>query len=105
MFKRVLLGLAILASTAGVASAAVGPVPYLGAGLGIATNTSNGGGSFLFGSNRGVPFNLLAGYGGLINDSFYLAGELNGTVGTAVVSNNGSLKTTYSYGADRKSVV
>ena len=95
MFKKILLGITILASTVGIAAAA-GPAPYLGAGLGIATNTSNNAG--FFGSNRGVPFNLLAGYGGVINDSFYLAGELNGTVGTAVVSNNGALKTTYAYG-------
>jgi opacity protein-like surface antigen len=96
MFKKILLGTAILASTVGIAAAA-GPAPYIGAGLGIATNTPSNNG--LFGSNRGTPFNILAGYGGIVSGSFYLAGELNGTVGTAVINDNGSLKTTYSYGA------
>jgi len=95
MFKKILLSLSMLAATAGVVLAA-GPAPYVGAGLGVTTNTTNNG---MFGSYRGVPFNVLAGYGGVISDSFYLAGELNGTVANAELNNNGVVKTTYSYGA------
>jgi opacity protein-like surface antigen len=95
MFKKVLLGIAILTSTIGVASAA-GAAPYIGAGLGVTTNTQNS--SSLFGSYRGVPFNVFAGFGGVVTESFYLAGEVAGTLGTAVVSDYGSLKTTYGYG-------
>jgi len=96
MLKKILLGSVMTALTAGIALAS--PVaPYVGAGLGVVTNTANS--SNNFGSNRGVPFNLFAGYGGVIGESFYLAGELIGTVGTGVLSDNGVLKTTYGYGA------
>ena len=94
MIKKILLGFALLTSTVGIATA--GAAPYVGAGIGVNANTANNG---WFGSNRGMPFNILAGYGGLISDSFYLAGELSGTLATAVLNNNGALKSTYSYGA------
>lgn len=94
MFKKFLLGSAILASTVGIAVASA-PAPYIGAGLGVTTNTSNNG---YYGSYRGVPLNIFAGYGGVISQSFYLAGELNGTLGSAVISNKGWVKTTYGYG-------
>lgn len=97
MFKKVLSSIAILASTVGIASAA-GSAPYIGAGLGVAANTSNNSNN-VFGSNRVMPFNVLAGYGGVVSDSFYLAGELNGTLGAGELNNGGKLKTTYSYGA------
>ena len=95
MFKKILVSFAMLTSTVGIAAAA-GPAPYIGAGVGVTTNTSSNG---FFGSNRGVPFNVLAGYGGVISDKFYLAGELNGTAGTAVLTDHGIVKTTYGYGA------
>lgn len=93
MFKKILLASAVLAATTGVAIA--NPAPYVGAGLGINTNTANN----VAGSYRGVPFNVFAGYGGVLDQSFYLAGEVSGTVGTAEVANNGTVKTTYGYGA------
>lgn len=71
--------------------------PYIGASVGITANTSNGtvtGGGF-----RGVPFNLFAGYGGLMNQSLYLAGEIFGTAGTANISDSTQLKTSYAFGA------
>src|SRR5262245_56970716 len=99
MFKKMLLVSAILATTTGIAFS--NAAPYVGAGLGIVNNTTS---SFPIASNRstvftqpsnfrGVPFNLLAGYGGLITQNFYLGGELFGTVGTAEISDNHGLKT------------
>lgn len=93
MLKKIILGSALLATTAGVALA--NPAPYVGAGLGIVANTSNNG---YLGSYRGVPVNLFAGYGGVLSQNFYLAGELTGTVGTGVIADNGVAKSTYSYG-------
>lgn len=92
MLNRFILTGAALVLTSSMAIAS--PAPYVGAGLGITTNTSS------FGSYRGVPFNVFAGYGGVVNQNFYLAGELDANVGTAEISNKSSgLKTTYSYGA------
>ena len=95
MLKKIFFASALLvaASSANIAIAG-SAAPYVGAGLGITVNTSNNG----WGSFRGVPFNLFAGYGGLITDNFYLAGELSGTPGTAEMVSNGPLKTTYGYG-------
>lgn len=110
MFRKILLASSILAVTSGVALA--NPVPYVGAGLGINTNTSsnvangytiiNGVRGMTYGAPgnfRGVPVNVFAGLGGMLNDHFYLAGELTGTVATAEISSNHGLKTTYGYGA------
>lgn len=112
MFKKILL---VSAINAGIASAAMAnPVPYVGGNTGIVTNTSSsvaigsmttsgvGGHTTIFsqpGNYRGVPFNLFAGYGGVINQNFFLAGEVFGTVGTADISNNNQMKTSYGYGA------
>lgn len=90
MLKKLILASTTMALTAGVAFA--NPAPYIGAGLGINTNTSS------TGNYRSMPFNVLAGYGGLIDQSFYLAGELNATLGAAEISDVGIMKTTYSYG-------
>lgn len=100
MLKKVLLAsaIALTASSAAVANTA----PYVGASIGIVNNTANvkyNGTNDTVGAYRGVPFNLFAGYGGVINQSFYLAGELFGTVGTANISNNSTLKTSYGLGA------
>lgn len=96
MYKKIILASAILAATVGVASANTA-APYVGAGLGITNNTvtinSNS-----YGSYRGVPFNLFVGYGGVVSQSFYLAGELTGTFATANISDNADLKTTYGAG-------
>ena len=68
--------------------------PYVGAGLGVQVNTASSGSNY-----RGVPFNVLAGYGGVINQNFYLAGEFNATLFNAEMNNNyGNIKTSYSYG-------
>lgn len=102
MLKKLFLASAIVAASS---SAIAGNAPYLGAGIGIINNSanekSNAGTSSTLGAYRGMPFNLYAGYGGLVNQNFYLAGELNGTVGTANISesNNAGLKTTYGLGA------
>ncbi len=103
MLKKVLLAsaIALTASSAAVASTA----PYVGASIGIVNNTANvkvNGSETTGGAYRGVPFNLFAGYGGVINQNFYLAGELFGTVGTANISDNAGstgLKTSYGLGA------
>lgn len=93
MLKKIILGSVMLATTTGIALA--NPAPYIGAGLGIIANTTNNG---MYGSYRGVPFNVFAGYGGLLTDSFYLAGELDGTLTSGVIADNGAIKSTYGYG-------
>jgi len=108
MFKKTLLISAILAATTSIAIA--NTAPYVGAGLGIITNTSSnfadaskkdGNKTTIFGhpSNfRGVPLNVFAGYGGVITQRFYLAGEFSGTIATAEISDDHGLKTNYGYG-------
>lgn len=104
MVKNFLVATAIMASSVSVAFA--NSTPYVGAGLGIATNTSSSVATGVIngvvqnspGNFRGVPFNVFAGYGGVVNQNFYLAGEVNGTIGTAELSNNNGLKTSYGYG-------
>jgi opacity protein-like surface antigen len=100
MLKKFLLASAIVALTSGIAIA--NPAPYVGASVGITNNTSTvkvEDNSFTGGAYRGVPFNVFAGYGGVVNQNFYLAGEISGTVGTANISENTQLKTSYGYGA------
>lgn len=93
MLKKLLVACSVLALTSSVAFAT--PTPYIGAGLGVTVNTANN----TYGSFRGVPVNLFAGYGGIVTQNFYLAGELFGTAGTFSLNDNGGLKTTYGYGA------
>ena len=94
MFKKILLT-TILSATTGIALA--NPAPYIGASLGINVNSSNN--NAAFGSFRGMPAKVFAGYGGVINQNVYLAGELTGTIATGEISNAGPLKTTYGYSA------
>lgn len=96
MFKKIILASAILAATVGVAEAAM-PAPYVGASIGIANNSLNVD-SYTIGTYRGVPFNLFAGYGGVLSSNFYLAGELNTTIGTSSVTKSNGLKTSYGLG-------
>jgi opacity protein-like surface antigen len=98
MLKKILFTSVAMIVTSHVAMAA--PAPYIGAGLGITANTSNNSDS-KFSSYRGMPFNIFAGYGGIVNQNLYLAGELNGTLLTGELSNGGSnsLKTSYGYSA------
>lgn len=102
MFKKFLVASSLLVLSLNVAQA--NPSPYLGANIGMNLNTiDNGSTNFpgnQIGTNyRGVPFNVFAGFGGSVSESFYLAGEVNATLGNATVSNNGNLKTTYGFGA------
>lgn len=100
MLKNLFLIGSILAVTSTVALA--NPAPYVGGSIGITNNTvdlhSNSIKSITFGSYRGVPVSMFAGYGGVVNQNFYLAGELSGTIATANISDNTDLKTSYSYG-------
>jgi opacity protein-like surface antigen len=99
MIKKIIFAVCSLSFSAGIAFAS--PAPYLGAGLGIVGNTSNvkiNGTSFSGGSYRGVPINVFAGYGGPVNQSLYFAGEVFATLTTMNLSDNNSMKTTYSYG-------
>ncbi len=75
MFKKIILASAILAATVGVASAAE-TAPYVGASIGITNNSVTYNNNSTYGAFRGVPFSLFAGYGGVLSQSFYLAGEL-----------------------------
>jgi len=110
MFKKIMTTSIMLAIVSPLAFA--NPIPYVGGGIGIINNSSS---SYPFGQQvnagrpvqtftqpanfRGVPFNLFVGYGGVINQNFYLAGEFFGTVGTAELNFNTGLKTSYGYGA------
>lgn len=101
MLKKVILASALAALTTGVATAA-NIVPYVGASVGLTNNTENvkvSGTNYTGGAYRGVPFNVFAGYGGLLSQCFYLAGELFGTVATANISDNTQMKSSYGYGA------
>lgn len=91
MMKKILFASALLVS-AHVALAT--PAPYLGGSAGITANTSSQG----VGSYRGMPFSGFVGYGGVLDQNFYLAGEVTGTLATADVTNGGLLKTSYGYG-------
>ncbi len=93
MLKKILAVSSIIAVTSGVAFASTSP--YVGASLGITANTAT---SQTFGSYRGVPVSVFAGYGGVINQNFYLAGELTGTLATGEISNQGAVKTSYGFG-------
>ncbi len=95
MLKKILL----VSSMAALSSAVLASTtPYVGLGTGVIVNTAS---NNLFNSYRGVPFNIFAGYGGVVNSqNFYIAGEINATFVTADISSNGNfLKTTYGYGA------
>ena len=59
------------------------PAPYVGGGLGIVTNADSH-----FGYFRGLPLRVFAGYGGVINTKFYLAGELAATLVTGDLANS-----------------
>ncbi len=98
MLKKLMLSVAMVSATSALYAY---PAPYLGASVGIITNTNTvkaNGSNFTGGAYRGVPFNLNLGYGGVVSQNFYLAGELFGTVGTANISDNTQLRTSYSYG-------
>jgi len=94
MLKKIFLATALLASTTTVAMAFDNLNAYVGVGTGVTTNTSS---NSAFGSYRGMPLNAFIGYGGVFSENFYLAGELNGTLATANISNSTILKTNYGY--------
>ena len=96
MFKKITLISAVIISSLSFTAHAS---PYLGANIGINTNTTSNSGNGNPGNFRGIPFGLVVGYDSMISDNFYLAGELEGTLGTAEISNNNNLKSTYGYGA------
>ena len=94
--KKIILASAMLVATISVASA--NSAPYVGTSLGVNSNTSthaNGGSG---GAYRGIPLKVFAGYGGIISETFYLAGELTATLGSAEISNKNHMKTSYGYG-------
>lgn len=100
MLKKILLVSAITSVTTGVALA--NPAPYVGASVGLTNNFANtkvANQNGTFGSYRGVPFSVFAGYGGVVCQNFYLAGELTGTFATADLSDNKFFKTSYGFGA------
>ncbi len=92
MLKKILIASAALALSSSLSFAS--GIPYIGASIGEVTNTT----STLNRNYRGMPFMLNLGYGALISQNLYLAGELFGTLGTLTFDDNG-LKSTYGYGA------
>lgn len=97
MLKKMIVASSVLALTTGIACAS-SAAPYIGAGLGLVNNSLTVKDNTL-GVYRGIPLNVFAGYGGLITQSFYLAGELGSTLVTGSISDNKQLRTSYSYGA------
>lgn len=98
MLKKFVAVSAILAATTGTALA--NPAPYVGISTGVLLNTLHANKPQLnIGTYRGVPINLIAGYGGVVSDSFYLAGELTGTITSASLSDDHGLKSSYGLGA------
>ncbi|MCD6039796.1 MAG: hypothetical protein K0S27_1196 [Gammaproteobacteria bacterium] len=96
MFKKIVIASTILAMSSSIAFANASP--YVGAALGVITNTSTTANSF-----RGGPVDFFAGYGATINTNTYLGAEVFATPFTATISNSSlnaaSIKTTYSYSA------
>lgn len=88
--------LLILGLSTATSCALADGAPYIGAGLGLEVNTAQ---QSTPGNFRGIPFELLAGYGGLVTPTVYLAGELNGTFATLGVSGTNTLRSNYTYGA------
>jgi opacity protein-like surface antigen len=91
MLKKALIACSALALTTGLSFAS--GVPYIGASIGEATNTTTS----LNRNFRGTPFTLDAGYGALLSQNLYLGAEIFGVLGTASLDDNG-LKSTYGYG-------
>ncbi|MHB1220980.1 MAG: outer membrane protein [Gammaproteobacteria bacterium] len=91
MFKKIILATALISASA-IQITMASPVPYVGVSTGITTTTGNH-----FSGFRGMSLNMFAGYGGIVSQSFYLAGELTGTLATAEVTDSNALKTTYGY--------
>jgi opacity protein-like surface antigen len=95
MYKKIILASAALLSTVGVAIAK--PAPYIGTSLGVNVNSSTNASANTAGVFRGVPLKVFAGFGGVLTESFYLAGEVTGTLATAVINNKNDMKTSYGY--------
>ena len=96
MFKKTVLATLLLSATSSI-FAMQSSTPYVGASVGVNVNSStsvNGNA----GVYRGVPLKVFAGYGGVINPSFYLAGELTGVPGSAQMSNKNNMRTSYGFG-------
>jgi opacity protein-like surface antigen len=93
MLRKILLGSVLFAATTSFAS--MNPAPYLGANIGVVVNTGKKDGDHAY--FRGMPINIVGGFGGLVDQNFYLAGEVFGTVYTGPISDAG-LKTTYGWG-------
>lgn len=96
MIKKLAMVSALLAASAGVAMA--NPAPYIGAGLGITANTSTNSSAYMTSAFRGAPLSVLAGYGGTVNDWYFVAAEVNATLLTSSLSGTGMLKSSYGYG-------
>lgn len=92
MLKKLVIAGTALALSSSLAFA--NGIPYVGASIGEATNTT----SSLNRNYRGMPFTVNAGYGALLSQNLYLAGEIFGTLGTLTLDDNG-LKSTYGVGA------
>lgn len=96
MLKKMMLASAVFAST--MSMAATDPSPYVGASLGLNVNSSTNASFGNAGVFRGLPLSIFAGFGGVVTESFYLAGEVTGTLTTGVISNKNKMKTNYGYG-------
>ncbi len=95
--KKLLMTGALFIAVSSVASAAfaaaAAPAPYVGGGLGLTVNSSHGS------SYRGVPLTIFGGYGGVVSNGFYMAGEVFADVVTADLNNSSSqLSSSYAYG-------
>lgn len=96
MFKKLLVVSAILAASSTVALASVNsaPAPYVGGSIGLTDNSAKGHGTY-----RGLDANLALGYGGIVQQAVYVAGELFVVPGSISVGPSDTVKTSYSVGA------
>src|SRR3990167_5578920 len=92
MFKKLLIVNALLALTGSAFAAS----PYVGAGLGVAVNTA--GPSSSVKAYRGLPVSVFGGYGGLVTQNVYLAGEVFAGTDALELENYG-MRSTYNFGA------
>lgn len=95
MMKKILSASLLLTS---LTVAHANPAPYVGAGIGITSNTSNQTLPSSAGYYRGVPFNVFVGYGGILSETFYIGGELDSTLWNATINESGHMKSTYGIG-------
>lgn len=97
MYKKLLFSALMLATSSSIFAYSA---PYVGASIGVTANTVINVNQFNFNNSsyRGMPVTVFVGFGAVLENNFYIGGEVTGTPGAFELNNNG-LKTSYGYGA------